>query len=335
MKIKEKIVLRYSAGGIPNVLRGFFIHIFSPKRWLKRMRKIKFKLSKPSLYSLYFDKTKPVQGLNQAEKRDKEVIISFTSYPARFPTLHICIKSLLQQSYKPDKIILYLGDDAPEESLTENILNLVQYGLQIEHRPDNLRQHKKFFYVMQEYPDAIVICVDDDIIHEKDFVLSLMQSYWRYPSAVSSRKTHKLSINENSPTLSLKNAQTDIRTEKMPSMQLYAMAGLTLYPPKCMSDTAFDASLLKSDLGQSGDVWMKIMQILNGTPVVYAPADGLRAGYYAIPNSAQANSLVKQHKILADKDGRTGRDVCIERMEEHFGIRLADLCKADYESRGK
>ena len=41
----------------------------------------------------------------------KDVIISLTSYPARFKNLHIVIRSLLQQRIRAEKIVLYLGKD--------------------------------------------------------------------------------------------------------------------------------------------------------------------------------------------------------------------------------
>ena len=47
-------------------------------------------------------------ALNQQEKRDKRVIVSLTSYPDRMYDIHYCLYSLLNQTFKPDKIILYL-----------------------------------------------------------------------------------------------------------------------------------------------------------------------------------------------------------------------------------
>ena len=48
---------------------------------------------------------------------EDKVIVSLTSYPARFDTIHLCIKSLMYQTIKPDKIILWLGSDSAEVKL--------------------------------------------------------------------------------------------------------------------------------------------------------------------------------------------------------------------------
>ena len=49
-------------------------------------------------------------GLN-TEKRDELYIVSLTSFPARMEDIWITIETILRQSFKPDKIILWLGQD--------------------------------------------------------------------------------------------------------------------------------------------------------------------------------------------------------------------------------
>ena len=47
-------------------------------------------------------------GLN-TEPRSHELIVSLTSYPARINELYACVFSLLEQSVKADRVILYLA----------------------------------------------------------------------------------------------------------------------------------------------------------------------------------------------------------------------------------
>ena len=48
----------------------------------------------------------PKKGVDDKKKNEMKVIISLTSYPDRFVTLDICLKSLLWQRVKPNRIIL-------------------------------------------------------------------------------------------------------------------------------------------------------------------------------------------------------------------------------------
>ena len=66
----------------------------------------------------------PVCGSGVEERRGSKDIVSLTSYPKRFRYLHLTVKSLLLQTVKPDKIILYLGDDARDVPLPEALVRL-------------------------------------------------------------------------------------------------------------------------------------------------------------------------------------------------------------------
>ena len=67
----------------------------------------------------------PVCGSGVEEpSRQQKIIVSLTSYPKRFRYLHLTVKSLLLQTVKPDKIILYLGDDARDVPLPEALAGI-------------------------------------------------------------------------------------------------------------------------------------------------------------------------------------------------------------------
>ena len=66
-----------------------------------------------------------------SEKRTEKVIASMTSFPARIEYVHIALKSLMTQSYKPDRIVLWLAEEQfPEHHLPQQLLTLQDYGLE-------------------------------------------------------------------------------------------------------------------------------------------------------------------------------------------------------------
>ena len=79
------------------------------------------------------------------EKRDPNVMISLTSYPKRFPELDLCIKSLVNQRMKADRIVLWLGNDASPADADEVRIKYAPYGVEVlrdaEH---NYFSHKKY-----------------------------------------------------------------------------------------------------------------------------------------------------------------------------------------------
>lgn len=307
LNIKNKVMDKIRSSGV----RGFLVAV---------IRKL-YIFTKTILLMSYYKNVHPTYGLNQTERREKKVIVSLTSFPERFSTLHICIKSLLRQSYKPDKIILYLGDDALNMQLSENVLDLVQFGLEIAHRPDNLKPHKKYFYAMQEYPNDVIITVDDDIIYERNMLSSLVSSYFSHPNAVSARRVHKMTKGADGIIEPYMQFNHECRTEKDPSMSLVAtgVAGI-LYPPSCLPCEAFNINSIKKLCLNADDIWLKFMQIKNNIPVVWVPSGRLKSVLINIPQT--------QHVALAKTNtGLNGEnDLYISKLEKYFNIQLCNFC---------
>lgn len=120
-----------------------------------------------------------------------KIIVSFTSYPPRINSVHQVVESLYRQTVPADEIVLYLSlDEFPLEaaSLPGKLKSLIgQGGFRIEWVHGNLKSHKKYYYALQEYKDAVVITVDDDKIYAETMIGDLIKSHERFPDAVSAR----------------------------------------------------------------------------------------------------------------------------------------------------
>jgi RimJ/RimL family protein N-acetyltransferase len=95
-------------------------------------------------------------GINTTPRREK-IIVSLTSYPKRIETTWLAIETLLRQTVKPDKIILWLADTQFEslEKIPRELREQQKRGLTIRFC-DDLKSHKKYFYTMQEYKNKKV-----------------------------------------------------------------------------------------------------------------------------------------------------------------------------------
>lgn len=186
----------------------------------------------------------PVCGSGVEEpSRQQKIIVSLTSYPKRFRYLHLTVKSLLLQTVKPDKIILYLGDDARDVPLPEALVRLKKKGLSIEYRTGNLRSHKKYVYAMQEYPDDLVITVDDDMLYEPRLVARLLASYARYPDAVSARRVHRMAKKTDGTIAAYNDWEYECKAFSRPQLDMFSTTGFgTLFPPHCMDARVLDRS---------------------------------------------------------------------------------------------
>lgn len=224
-------------------------------------------------------------GLNKT-KRDEELIVSLTSFPARFKNLDLVIKSMLTQTMKPDRIILYLDDTVDPVTVPENITGLKKYGLEIEYRPHNMKPHKKYYFAMKEHPDSIIVTVDDDLMYPADMVEVFYNAHKKYPDSVVTSRAHRMRFKNGELT---KYLTWDWSWEKQdhPSMDLCATGvGGILYPPRCMDERFLDLELIEKLSLPNDDLWLKIMQTIKGTKVVFCGGN-IRKNRVLVPDSQE------------------------------------------------
>ena len=267
-------------------------------------------------FQWYYFLRKKYDSLNSV-KRNSHIVISLTSFPPRLGTLHYTLKSILNQTMKPDLLLLYLSKEEmhDESGLPSSILDLKKYGLQIIFVDDNLKPHKKYYYAMKHYPDSLIITIDDDVIYDKKLIADLYKSFLKYPSAVSSRRVHKIACDKSKNLLPYNSWHYEYKKESEPSHKLVSTGiGGVLYPPGLLPSETFDAAKIKELCLNADDIWLKFMELKNNVPVVWVKSK--RVHPLSI-KKAQKNSLQKNnyHENQNDK--------YIIALQEYYGIRLA------------
>lgn len=213
---------------------------------------------------------------------NRRLIVSLTTYPARIDGLAPVLESLYNQDRQADEIILWLAEEefpGKEQDLPKYLTELVDQNRLVIRWCDNLKPHKKYFYAFQEYPDDLIVTVDDDLLYSKNMLSSLHRSYLMYPEAVSAVRVHLMMVSEDNGILPY-NAwvrETDCCLYT-PSMQLFATGGAgTLYPPELFRKEFLDRDAIQENSPLADDLWLKAMELLSGVPVVAArPREALQ-----------------------------------------------------------
>lgn len=288
------------------------------RRLYRKLRDTIF-IIREKIFELMFWINSSKYGINTSEKRERNIIISLTSYPKRFSKLHLVIESVMKQSVKADKIILYLGEDSKNIEIPSKLKKLETKGLEIVRKSGDLKSHKKYFYVMQEYPEDIVITIDDDLIYEKHMIKLLMQSYKKYPNAISAKRVHRMKKEDNGKLISYNQWESQCSYIYEPAMDLFATSGAgTLFPPKCLDVKVFESDIFMNECMKADDIWLKFMQVLKGTPTVFVK------GKRMLPISVVGT----QEEALSKKNvNENMNDIYIKNLEKILNISLADYCK--------
>lgn len=200
---------------------------------------------------------------------EKNVIVSLTSFPARIDSLWITIETLLRQTNRPEKIILWLADSqfSKKDQLPKNLLKQQKHGLVIKFC-DDLRSHKKYYYTMIENPNAIVITVDDDMFYPEDLVKNLLATHDRYPNTICCNLGHLITL-QDIGIAPYKDWVSGADGVIQPSHLLVPIGceGV-LYPPGCLNETVFDKKKIMELCPLADDLWLKAMATLNGVKAV-------------------------------------------------------------------
>lgn len=212
----------------------------------------------------------PQQLSELSEERNSEIIVSLTTFPERIDYVDMAIKSLLHQSIRPEKIVLWLSKEQFDSiKLPRKLEQLCEYGLEICYCADDLMAHKKYYYAMQKFPDKAIVTYDDDLIYPEDSIEKLLLQYQKYPDAIICNRGREILVVEGK-VAPYDSWNVDGRIlAGTPSYRIMPSTGAgTLYPPSCMPTETFDKEKIVRYALTADDLWMKAMSIYGKVPVV-------------------------------------------------------------------
>ena len=248
-----------------------------------------------------------------------QIIVSVTSFPARIDRIHYSLKSILAQKMKPDKIVVYLGDKEFEGvDLPQSLTELFEYGVEVRFRKD-LKPHTKYLYAMQDFPDDVIITVDDDIYYRPRLIEDLYNAYLKHPSCVICTRAHKMTVTDGK--LDGYNSwdfeTNDVREE---SHYLFATGvGGVLYPPHLLCAETFNVENIEKLTLKNDDVWLKFMEIMSGVKVFAIPSNRTK---YVVGVEGSEKITLNSSNVLQNKN-----DIYIQNVMEAYSIGVEDFDK--------
>lgn len=117
-------------------------------------------------------------------------IISLTSFPPRINGVSRVVYSVLRcpEITEFDKCILVLSEEEfpnKENDLPSDLNKLIDSGLlELIWDKGNIRSHKKLMPILEKYPDATVLIIDDDVIRPKNFLKAFLEDHKKYPNDI-------------------------------------------------------------------------------------------------------------------------------------------------------
>lgn len=204
-------------------------------------------------------------GVNRV-LREVPLIVSLTSYEERFSDLEISLYSLLNQSIKPDRIILWLSDELDGiNDLPYEITRYIKNGLEIRFVKD-IRSYTKAIYALKEFPDALIVTADDDIYYPKDWLEKLYHSYIANPKDIQVHRAHRIKINEGE-IAPYESWDKHVEEESARYDNFLTGVGGVLYPPNCFSKEVLREDIFLKYAPYADDIWFWVMALINNRKI--------------------------------------------------------------------
>lgn len=209
-----------------------------------------------------------IWGLNTTN-RTQQVIVSLTSFPQRMYDIHFCLYSLLNQTLKPDRLILWLAEEEfpnKEKDIPNTVLSFKEKGLEIKWC-NNIKSYKKLIPALKEFPNAIIVTADDDIYYPVDWLEKLYNSYQKEPQYIHCHRAHKILFDSNKKILPYKMWEHETYNQQPDYINFFTGAGGVLYPQGCLNTDVLNEELFTSLAPNADDIWFWAMAVLQGTKI--------------------------------------------------------------------
>lgn len=236
-------------------------------------------------------------------KKELPVIVSLTSIPSRLSTLHLTIRSILNQNVRPQKIVLWLHESLKQEVPEQ--LGLLECEL-FEIRYSSLTcSHRKLIHSLELFPNDVIVTCDDDMMYRPNWLFLLYQEHLKNSDAIIANQTRYIQYTKRGDLLPYKLwiYQGDKPFNQNAVIPIGAEG--VLYPPHVLSHLATDSDLFLKFAPKADDLWFKAMSFLKGTESVPA----LIKPKPSIPILGSQKYALKKTNIGGDKNTRQWLDL--------------------------
>ena len=174
------------------------------------------------------------KGVAASMALETEVIVSLTSHGRRLHEVYLSIESIMQGSVKPNRIILWLPSDLQNETTPQTLMNQQIRGLEIYYTED-IGPYTKLIPAMKDFPESIIITIDDDILYPYDTLELLLSAFRKHPHCICANRILDIKLDSHGVPTSLPTWKELEDKDRISRLNFFEGVGGVLYPPHCFS----------------------------------------------------------------------------------------------------
>lgn len=229
-----------------------------------------------------------------------ELIVSLTSDPPRYATLHLTLRSLMRQDMMPDRIVLWIarGQDA---ALPSNVRNLIGHGIEMR-TVDDVRGYKKLVFALRTFPEAYIATADDGMFYKPQWLAELVAGLGGDDHVITCHRAHRVTRTPDGMVARYRDWAQDVQDEgaRQPSGDIVGAAtGGILYPPGSLHSEAIRRDLYQSHAPSADDLWFFWCARRAGTAYRKVGARFEQLGWWSAPKGRRMEENMLQNDIQA------------------------------------
>ena len=203
-------------------------------------------------------------GVTDEKYCSHDIIVSLTTYSKRIYDVHLAIESIMEQTMKANRIILWLDYSFEKQPLPRALQLLQKRGLEIEYCKD-IHSYTKLIPTLQKCPNDAIITIDDDLIYEFDLLEKLIMAYQKDHSYIYCNRHHLMRQDAEGKLLPYTQWMWNYTGLDAHIMNFPTGVGGVLYPPHSLDEEVFNENEYLDICKYADDVWFKAMAMKKGT----------------------------------------------------------------------
>lgn len=229
-------------------------------------------------------------GISNNYHINHEVVVSLTTHGKRIFDVAATIESIMQGSLKPNRIVLWLGEEMRGVQLPITLLNQQKRGLEISYCKD-IRSYTKLIPALRKYPDAIIITIDDDALYHYDLVEKLINEHSLYPKHIIANRIHRIELDNNGRPKKYLNWKWNYSPIDDSPLNFLTGVGGVLYPPQSLDSEVFNETVFLNICKYADDIWFYAMALKARTKIKKCFTHSEKGEDYIINDDVQDMAL--------------------------------------------
>lgn len=243
-------------------------------------------------------------GVTSERYTNNDIVVSLTTHGNRLNYVHLAIASIMLQTMKANRIILWLSNEFEKSELPYMLKQLIRYGLEIKFTHD-IRSYTKLIPTLKLCPQDTIVTIDDDMIYDVCLLEHLINAHLANPNCIYGTRCHRITM-EGSSIAPYLDWNMEINNSEESTLIFPTGVGGVLYPPNSLDEEVFNEEVFLNICPTTDDIWFKVMSLKKGSMTGKAVSTNELGKDYYERLSFEKTGLMS-HNLKDDVNGKNLR----------------------------